>query len=57
MKKMLVAVALALVPLTVSPALASTVAGSSKASKARTASAAAERPKICFEFAFWKYCI
>ena len=53
MKRMLVAVVLALVPLTVAPALASTRAGSSNVRPA----AAAERPKICFEFAFWKYCI
>ena len=33
-----VALAIALIPLTVAPAFA-------------------ERPKICFEFAFWKYCI
>ena len=51
MKRMLVALAIALVPLTVSPALASTNAGSVQLS------AAAAWPTICFEFAFWKYCI
>jgi hypothetical protein len=53
MKRMLVAVAIALVPLTVAPALASTNAGSLKAQ----ALGAAERPRICFTFAFWTYCI
>jgi hypothetical protein len=50
MKKMLVALAIALVPVTVSPAFAATVRPSK-------ASVVAAWPTICFEFAFWKYCI
>jgi hypothetical protein len=53
MKRMLIAVAIALVPLTVAPALASTNAGSLHAQPA----GAAERPTICFIFGPWKYCI
>jgi hypothetical protein len=53
MKRMLVAVAIALTPLTVAPALAATNAGSSTAQ----VSAAADRPVICFVFGPWKYCI
>ena len=53
MKRMLIALAIALVPLTVAPALASTSAGSAKVQL----SAPAVWPTICFEFAFWKYCI
>jgi hypothetical protein len=53
MKRMLVAVAIALVPVAVAPALASTNAGSLNSQPA----AAAERPTICFYFGPWKYCI
>lgn len=53
MKRMLVALAIALVPLTVTSALASTNAGPSKVQR----SAVTAWPTICFEFAFWKYCI
>jgi len=48
MKRMLVAVAIALLPLTVAPVLAAT-----NASDAPNP----ERPKICFVFGPWKYCI
>jgi len=50
---MLIAVAIALVPLTVAPALASTNAASPNAQLSDTS----ERPKICFVFGPWKYCI
>jgi hypothetical protein len=55
MKRMLIAVAIALVPLTVTvaPALAATNGGSSTAQATDTA----ERPRICFVFGPWKYCI
>src|SRR5262245_28744906 len=53
MKRMLVAVAIALIPLTVAPALASPNSGSLNPQLSK----ALERPRICFEFAFWKYCI
>lgn len=53
MKRMLIAAAIAQVLVTGDPALAWTNARSSKAQP----SVAAERPQICFEFAFWKYCI
>lgn len=43
MKRMVVALAFALIPLTVTSALAATTTE--------------ERPKICFEFGPWKYCI
>jgi hypothetical protein len=50
---MLVAVVIALAPVNLTGELSFIHAGSSKASIA----APAERPTICFEFAFWKYCI
>jgi hypothetical protein len=53
MKTMLVALAFALGPLNVAQAPSPVHAGSSKA----PFGVAAERPTICFEFAFWKYCI
>jgi hypothetical protein len=53
MKTMLVAVIIALVPVNLTGELSFIHAESSKASIA----APAERPRICFEFAFWKYCI
>jgi hypothetical protein len=53
MKRMLDVVAIALVLLTVAPALPATNAGSSNPQFA----AVAAWPTICFEFAFWKYCI
>jgi hypothetical protein len=53
MKRMLVALAIALIPLTVTPALAATNAGPSKVQL----SPVAAWPTVCFEFAFWKYCI
>lgn len=52
MKIMLVAVAFALVPLTISP-----VSAHARPSQVHAAAMAAERPQICFTFAFWKYCI
>lgn len=52
MKRMLDVVAIALVLLTVAPALP---AASTRSSQAQFAVAA--WPTICFEFAFWKYCI
>jgi hypothetical protein len=52
MKRMLVALAIALVPLTVAPALALT-----KAEPSEVQLSVAAWPTICFEFAFWKYCI
>jgi hypothetical protein len=52
MKRMLVAVALALVPLTTSPASAH-----ARPSHVHAAAVAAERPQICFVFGPWKYCI
>jgi len=52
MKKMLVALALALVPLTTLPALAY-----AQPSQVQAASVAADRPQICFVFGPWKYCI
>jgi hypothetical protein len=53
MKRMLDVVAIALVLLTVAPVLPATNAGSSNPQFA----AVAAWPTICFEFAFWKYCI
>jgi len=53
MKKMLVAVAIALVPLTVSPAFAQSRLSSNHAAAASDDA----RPKICFVFGPWKYCI
>jgi len=53
MKRMLVALAIALVALNVAPARSPVHAGSSTPPFA----AVAAWPTICFEFAFWKYCI
>ena len=53
MKTMLVAVVIALVPVNLTGELSFIHAESSKS----TIAAPAERPTICFEFAFWKYCI
>jgi hypothetical protein len=55
MKRMLVAPAIALalaIALGVAPTLAATLAPSSPAQPT-----VAAWPTICFEFAFWKYCI
>jgi hypothetical protein len=52
MKRMLIALAIALIPLTVTPALAETDTRPSKAQLS-----AAELPRICFVFGPWKYCI
>ena len=52
MKRMLAVVALALVPLTTSPASAH-----SRPSHGHAAAVSEERPKICFVFGPWKYCI
>ena len=51
MKTMLVAVVIALVPVNLTGEL------SFKHAESSTIAAPAERPRICFEFAFWKYCI
>lgn len=53
MKRMLVALAIGLAALSVAPARSSVHAGSS----APPFAAVAAWPTICFEFAFWKYCI
>jgi len=53
MKRMLIAVAIALIPVTVAPVLAATNTESVNAQAADTS----ERPKICFVFGPWKYCI
>ena len=52
MKRMLDVIAIALILLTVAPALPAARTRSSQAQ-----SAIAAWPTICFEFAFWKYCI
>ena len=51
MKTMLVAVVIALVPVNLTGEL------SFKHAESSTIAAPAERPRICFEFALWKYCI
>ena len=53
MKRMLDVVAIALVVLTLAPLLPATRPGSSQPHFASVAA----WPTICFEFAFWKYCI
>ena len=53
MKTMLVAVVIALAPVNLTGELSFIHAGSSRGS----IGAPVERPQICFEFAFWKYCI
>ena len=51
MKRMLIAVALALMPLALAPP------SSSSAASLKIQPTVMAWPTICFEFAFWKYCI
>jgi hypothetical protein len=53
MKRMLDVVAIALIVLTLAPLLPATRPGSSQPQFGPVAA----WPTICFEFAFWKYCI